>query len=124
MEEKLRDYGWKKGEESEEKVCRALEELKAEGTIKNFGQSLKFYQEDRSGRDILITTNDDKLIWLQVKSSFNSAEKTKYQKRGIHYLGGVREKTLEEIKKEILEVLKRKNRSTKISMREKIEVSI
>ena len=101
-----KDYGWRRGEESEEKVCQALEELKAEGTIKNFGQSLKFYQEDRSGRDILITTNDDKLIWLQVKSSFNPVEKEKYQRKGIYYLV-VGEKTREEIKKEISEILNR-----------------
>ena len=108
MEEKVKDYGHNKGEEAERKVFEVLEELKAEGMIKNFGQSLKFYQEDTSGRDFLITTRDDKIIWLQVKSGFNQFEKEKYQRRGIHYLGGVGQKTLEEIKKEILEILRKK----------------
>jgi hypothetical protein len=112
MEEKVKDYGWSRGEESEEKVRQILEELKVEGKIKNFGRSLKFYQEDSSGKDFLITTNDDKLIWIQVKSGFNQVEKEKYRRKGIHYLGGVREKTLEEIKKEILEILRKKSKST------------
>ena len=119
-----KDYGWSRGEESEEKVCRVLEELKTEGKIKNFGRNLKFYQEDLSGRDVLITTNNDKVIWLQVKSSFNPIEKEKYRRKGIHYLGGVREKTPEEIKKEILEILQQKGKLQKASIKEKIEVSI
>jgi hypothetical protein len=109
MEEK--DYGWTQGEESEEKVRQILEELKVEGKIKNFAQSLKFYQEDLSGKDFLIITNNDKLISIQVKSGFNPFEKEKYQRRGIYYLGGVREKTSEEIKKEILEIIQKKSKS-------------
>ena len=119
-----KDYGWGRGEESEEKVCRVLEELKAEGMIKNFGQSLKFYQEDRSGRDILITTNNDKVIWLQVKSSFKQADKEKYEQKGIHYLA-VKEKTSEGIKKEILEILNKvRNQKRRPKVEAKVEVSI
>ena len=125
VEKKMeKDYGWSRGEESEEKVCRVLEELKTEGKIKNFGRNLKFYQEDLSGRDVLITTNNDKVIWLQVKSSFNPIEKEKYRRKGIHYLGGVSEKTPEEIKKEILEILQQKGKLQKASIKEKTEVSI
>ena len=112
-EEKVKDYGWERGEASERKVFEALEELKAEGMIKNFGQSLKFYREDTSGRDFLITTRDDKIIWLQVKSGFKQFEKEKYQRRGIHYFGGVEQKSLEEIKKEILEILRQKSKGGK-----------
>jgi hypothetical protein len=101
-----KDYGWRRGEESEEKVCQALEELKVEGVIKNFGQSLKFSREDISGKDFLITTKDEKIIWIQVKSSFNPVEREKYQRKGIYYLV-VGEKTREEIKKEISEILNR-----------------
>jgi hypothetical protein len=122
--EKIKDYGWQKGEETENKVHQALEELKTEGMIKNFGQSLKFSQEDVSGRDFLITTNDEKIIWLQVKSGFNQVEKEKYRRKSVHYLGGVREKTPEEIKKEILEILRKKSKSTKIDAKEKVEVQI
>ena len=120
-EEKIKDYGWGRGEVSEGKVFEALEELKAEGMIKNFGQSLKFYREDTLGRDFLITTRDDKIIWLQVKSGFNQFEKEKYRRRGIHYLGGVERKALEEIKKEILEILRQKSKGGK---KEKIELKI
>jgi len=122
--EKERDYGWSRGEESEEKVCQVLEELKAEGMIKDFGRSLKFYQEDRSGRDILITTNNDKVIWLQVKSSFKQADKEKYEQKGIHYLA-VKEKTSEGIKKEILEILNKvRNQKRRPKVEAKVEVSI
>ena len=117
--EKEKDYGWNKGEESEEKVRQALEELKAEGIIKNFGQSLKFYQEDLRGRDFLITIDNGRVIWLQVKSSFNAVDKEKYLRRGIHYIA-VEQKTLGEIKKEILEILEKSRKRTKI--KEKIEV--
>ena len=123
MEEKVKDYGWNRGEESERKVFEALEELKTEGMIKNFGQSLKFYREDTSGRDFLITARDDKIIWLQVKSGFNQFEKEKYQRRGIHYLGRVEQKTLEEIKKEILEILRQKSKGGQ-KQKEKIELKI
>jgi hypothetical protein len=108
MEKK--DYGWGRGEDSEKKVFEILEELKTQGKIKNFGQSLKFSQEDISGRDFLIMTKDEKIIWVQVKSSFNQVEKEKYQRKGIHYLV-VGEKTSEEIKKEILEILQKKSKS-------------
>jgi DNA-binding Lrp family transcriptional regulator len=124
MEEKRRDYGWTQGEESEEKVRKVVEELKVEGKIKDFGQSLKFYLEDKAGIDFVIITNDGKLILIQVKSSLNQADKKEYEKRGIYYLGGVREKTPEEIKKEILEILQQKGRLQKTSIKGKIEVPI
>jgi len=124
MEKENKDYGSSRGEESEEKVCQILEELKAEGMIKDFGRSLKFYQEDRSGRDVLITTNNDKAIWLQVKSSFNPVDKEKYLKRGILYIA-IGEKSLPEIKKEILWILnKARNRKRRPKRETKVEVSI
>ena len=107
-----RDYGWKRGEESERKVCQALEELKTEGMIKNFGQSLKFYQEDSSGRDFLITTNDEKIIWLQVKSSFHPVDQEKYLRRGIYYLA-IQQKSPSEIKTEVLRILKQDKKTKK-----------
>jgi len=119
-----KDYGWGRGEESERKVCQALEELKAERMIKNFGQSLRFYQEDSSGRDVLITTNNDKVIWLQVKSSFSPLDKKKYLRRGIHYIA-VEEKSLLEIKKEVLGILnKARNWKRRPKRETKVEVSI
>jgi len=113
-ENKVNGYvlAYKKGEESERKVCQALEELKAEGMIKNFGQSLKFYQEDSSGRDVLITTNNDKVIWLQVKSSFSPLDKKKYSTRGIYYLA-VQQKSPSEIKTEVLRILKQGKKTKK-----------
>jgi hypothetical protein len=119
-----RDYGWSRGEESEDKVRQILEELREEGEIKDFGQSFRFYQEDSGGIDFFIITKDDKLIPLQVKSSFNQGDKEKYKERGIYYLGGVAEKTLDEIKKEILVIVKQKNKLRKSKIREKIEIFI
>ena len=105
MEEKVKDYGHNKGEEAERKVFEVLEELKAEGVIKNCGKSFQFGKEDLSGRDMIIVTVDDGIIWLQVKSSFNLADREKYLRRGIHYLA-VGQKTQEKIKEEILEILR------------------
>ena len=122
MEEKAKDYGWNRGEESERKVFEALEELKAEGMIKNFGQSSRFSQEDASGRDFVIIIDDGKIVWFQVKSSFHENDKRKYLRRGIHYLA-VGQKTPEEIKKEILKILKQKGRS-KAAIKEKTKVQI
>lgn len=124
MEKVNKDYGWSRGEESEQKVSQVLDELKSEGTIKNFGQSLKFYREDKSGRDFAIVTDDDKIVWLQVKSSFNENAKRKYLRHGIHYLA-VGQKTSEEIKKEILKILKKKSKLAKTpDIKEKVEVQI
>jgi hypothetical protein len=119
-----RDYGWSRGEESEDKVLQILEELRKEGEIKDFGQSFRFSQEDSRGIDFLIITKDGKLIPLQVKSSFNQGDKGKYKGRGIYYLRGVAEKTLEEIKKEILVIVKQKNKFRKSKIRKKIEIFI
>lgn len=104
--EKIRDYGWEKGETSERKVCQVLEELKAEGKIKNFGWSSKFSQEDSSGRDFLITTNDEKIIWLQIKSSFHPVDQEKYRRRGIYYIA-VQQKSDFEIREEILGIIRK-----------------
>lgn len=109
MEEKIKDYGWERGEESEKKVFEILEELKTAGIIKDFGQSFRFGLEDLSGRDMAIVTLGNGIIWLQVKSSFNQDDKEKYQRRGIHYLA-VGKETPEEIKKEILEILRKEKR--------------
>jgi len=122
MEEKVKDYGWSRGEESEKKVFEVLEELKTEGMIKNFGQSSRFSQEDASGRDFVIIIDDGKIVWFQVKSSFHENDKRKYLRRGIHYLA-VGQKTPEEIKKEILRILKQKGRS-KAAIKEKTKVQI
>ena len=125
VEKKMeKDYGWSRGEGSEEKVCQALEELKAEGMIKNFGQSLKFYQEDLKKRDFIIITNDEKTIWLQVKSSFHQADKEKCLKKGIRYIA-VQQKSHLEVKKEILEILeKARNQKRRPKLEERIKAQI
>ena len=112
-EEKVKYYGWERGEGSEKKVFEVLEELKTEGIIKNCGRSFQFGMEDLSGVDIVMITLEDKVIYLQVKSSSNPVEKEKYRRRGIYYLGGVREKNPREIKQEILEILRQKSKGGK-----------
>jgi len=96
---------WEKGEKSEEKVYRALEKLKQEEIIRDFGQTIKFSQEDLRGKDFVIITNDEKAIWLQVKSSFNPAKQKKYLRRGIYYIA-IQQKTPLEIREEILGILR------------------
>ena len=95
----------KKGKESERKVFQALEELKKEGKIKNFGQSIQFGQEDLEGIDFIILPQKGKAIYLQVKSSFNEKAEEKYKKRGIFFLA-VEKKGLKEIKQELIEIIK------------------
>jgi diketogulonate reductase-like aldo/keto reductase len=124
MEEKVRDYGSEKGGQSEAKVFEVLEELKAEGKIKNCGWSFQFGKEDLSGRDMVMVTVDNEIIWLQVKSSFNLSDMEKYLRRGIHYIA-VEQKTPEEIKKEILGILnKARSRKRRPKVEAKVEVSI
>lgn len=119
-----KDYGWERGEESERKVCQVLEELKEEGIIKNCGWSFRYSNEDSKGKDLLVVTIDGKVIWLQVKSSFNPVDKERYLKRGILYIA-VGKKSLPEIKKEILGILdKARNRKRKSKRKTKVEVSI
>ena len=112
MEEKVKNYGWSRGEQSEKKVFEVLEELKAEGIIKESGRCDRFGREDSKGKDLAIITQEGKIIWLQVKSSFNETDKEKYLRRGIHYIA-VGQKTSEQIKKEILRILKKKNKLAK-----------
>jgi hypothetical protein len=115
---------WGKGEASEEKVFQALEELKEEGIIKNCGWSFRYSNEDSEGKDLLVVTIDGKVIWLQVKSSFNPVDKERYLKQGILYIA-VGEKSLPEIKKEILGILnKARNRKRKPKRKTKVEVPI
>ena len=115
---------WEKGEASEEKVFQVLEELKEEGIIRNCGRSFRYSREDSEGKDLGIVTIDGKVIWLQVKSSFNPVDKERYLKRGILYIA-VREKPLPEIKKEILGILnKARKRKRRPKMETKVKVSI
>jgi DNA-binding Lrp family transcriptional regulator len=115
---------WEKGEASEEKVFQALEELKEEGIIKNCGRSFRYSNEDSEGKDLLVVTIDEKVIWLQVKSSFNSASKERYLKRGILYIA-VGKKSLSKIKEEILEILKKtRNQKRRPKIETKVEISI
>lgn len=114
MEE--RDYGWARGEESEEKVFEVLEELKEQGIIKNCGRSFQFGKEDLLGIDLMIVTVDDDVIYLQVKSSFNVFEKEKYRQKGIYYLGGIKAKNHREIRQEILSILRKRGKLQKIQV--------
>jgi hypothetical protein len=119
-----KDYGWERGKESERKVCQVLEELKKEGIIKNCGWSSRYSNEDSEGKDLLVVTIDGKVIWIQVKSSFNSVDKERYLKQGILYIA-VGKKSLPEIKKEILGILnKSRNRKRKPKRKTKVKVSI
>ena len=95
----------KKGKESERKVFQALEELKREGKIKDFGQSFQFSQEDVEGIDFIILPQKGKAIYLQVKSTFIEKKKEKYERRGIAFLA-VEEKKLREIKEELIKIIK------------------
>ena len=122
MEEK--DYGWGRGETSERKFFLALEELKKEGAFKEFGQSFRFSQEDLKKKDFCIVSNEGKLIWFQIKTSFNAKEKEKCLRKGIQYVA-IENKDLGEIEKEILKILKRKGKLAKVpNIKEKIELQI
>ena len=100
-----------KGKLAEEKTFLALEELKKEGRIKDFGQSFFFSQEDLKGIDFIIISGEGKIIRLQVKSYFGEKEMKKYRRRGIWYLAAQLEKSLEEVKKEILEIVEKATKS-------------
>ena len=118
MEEK--DYGWGRGETSERKFFLALEELKKEGAFKDFGQSFRFSQEDLKKKDFCIVSNEGKIIWFQIKTSFNANDKEKYLRKGIQYIA-IEDKNLGEIKAEILEIL---SKAKKPKPKRKIEVQI
>jgi len=96
-----------KGKLAEERTSQALEELKKEGKIKDFGQSFFFSQEDLKGIDFIIISGDGKIIPLQVKSHFRKEEMGSYLRKGIQYLPVPPEKSIAEIKKRILEIVER-----------------
>ena len=99
-----------RGEEAEKKVKMALEQIKNEGVIQNFGQTTKFGIEDWAGIDFMVFKHSGKEILLQVKGyPLNQKEQKRYQKKGIYVVFAFPDKKIEVIKKEILDIIKRKN---------------
>lgn len=100
-------YAVTKGQLSEKKVFNALEELKQEGEIKDFGQTFPFSQDDRNGIDFIVITKTGKEVRIQVKSSYRREEVEEYLRKGINYLIPGKDKA--ETKKRILWIIE-KNR--------------
>ncbi len=91
-----------------EKVVRILKELKKEGKIRDFGETIPFSREDKRGIDIFIFPFNKKEIRLQIKAGdhLTLEEKEKYRKGKIFLIKNVLKKTDREIKNEILKILK------------------
>jgi len=75
-----------KGELAINKVIIALESLKKLKVVKNFGETDSFSNDDCNGIDVIIYPFWNGKICLQVKSSFNFKDKSRYNRRGIFYL--------------------------------------
>ena len=97
---------YKRGKIAENKVFEALEELKEEGLIENFGQTFPFSKDDLWGIDFIILPKEGGIIPLQVKSSYYEKDKRKYLRRGIQYIVVWPNQDKEEVKKNLLKILR------------------
>jgi len=97
-----------KGEMAEEKVFLALEELKKEGGIVNFGQTFAFSRDDQKGTDFMVFMGRGKEIHIQVKSYFLSKTQIKrYRRKGIWCVSAPLNKDISEVKEIILRIIAR-----------------
>lgn len=80
-----RETAFDRGEETEKKVFNTLNQLKNEGVITDFGQTMKFSKDDYKGIDFYVYLNGKK-IKIQVKSSFPLEKERKYLERNGIFL--------------------------------------
>jgi hypothetical protein len=95
-----------RGKMAEEKVGKVLGQLREEGIIRAFGQTVAFSQEDIKGIDFFIYSGK-KEIKIQVKSfQVSNKERAKYRIRGIFLI--IVPPTIDElaVRRRILEILK------------------
>jgi len=96
---------YKRGKIAENKVFEALEELKKEGLIENFGQTFPFSEDDLWGIDFIILPKKGGIIPLQVKSSYREENKRRYLRKGIRYIVVWPNQDKEDVKKNLLKIL-------------------
>lgn len=75
-----------RGEMAVEKVVSALDSLKRQKIVREFGITDQFSDDDIKGIDVIIYPSWGGKLLLQVKASFNRKDKRRYNRKGIYYL--------------------------------------
>ena len=83
----------KRGEDTENQTCQALEMLKNEGKIRGFYRVKKWSRQDRRNIDAVVFLNDNSKVFCQIKSSLRGVkecqeELKKFDTRDIVILYG------------------------------------
>lgn len=95
-----------KGKITEKKVFLALEKLREEGKIKNFGQTMPFSNDDSKGIDFFIYTLNGKRLKLSVSTRPKPWEKQEsLRRKGIIVFNVLMETDQETVLKEVTEII-------------------